>query len=359
MAMKEKKPEPAQNPEPSLPVEEIRRGLDAIDSQPLTSRPARELIMLARDLERAGIVTINRGPAINVQPTITTPIDGIDRYLAEMDKIEQLGKRVYKPNGFDSFADSKLGGELGSAMGSIAAEFAKSKIHSGDLDREMKLEAIKLERAKVERGFVPVAPPGSQPPQQQQHVHTQPQQPAPVLQKLSPETEALLRQHDERNARIEEMLRRLPNPEPSTPAKSEPPAASSAPILGTALISIRCGVCKMIVQVRAGDSAELADRFGVIHSKAQHPEENKRWNARANEILDAMQSADEQGRARMTGPVARRELAKIAEEAFAIIPDQAPATPSAGAGPDPSPARKEAPKNGRKVRSSKGSAKSD
>lgn len=336
-----------ENPEPAVPaplLEEVRRELGVAPGEEVRTKQLRDLVALVRDLERTGYVTVNRVPSAAV-PVVSpaSPLANVEQYLTEFEKLEKIGQRLYNPNGWDSFANSKLGGELGSALGTGISDWNKSRIRNGELDKETKLEQLKLQRVQIERGVAIVANggnPNAPPP-------TPPQIQNGGTQRLSPESEALIRQHDERMARIERMLLERATPDHSPPATPihQPPAApaaslspperSSEPQPGTALISIKCAICQEIVQVRAANSQDVGDGFGTIHFATKHPVDHERLTKRGLEIVDAMQTVDADGKARMSGPTARRELMKLQKEIFELVPDPVKSEPSQSSLPPP------------------------
>lgn len=317
------KPEREGNPEPApLPLEEIRRELGISSAEPINPKAVRDTTAMILALERAGFVTVNR-PGNVVAPVVAplSPIPQIEQYLTDFEKLEKIGQRLHNPSGFDSFMDSKFGGEVGSAVGTIMSDWSKAKIHSDSLDKEIRLEQMKLQRVQIEKGIATTASPANPAAPPAPHSH------------LSPESEALIRVYDERVARLERQLAERAPAAPVQPptltasaAALRPPARSNNPDPGAPLIRIRCAICSSVVKVRATNMIEAGDAFALIHPHAQHAEIRERAFA----ILDAMQTVDQDGRFHMTGPAGRRELVNLQKQIFEVVPEEEKATSGVG-----------------------------
>lgn len=334
------KPERKENPEtaPAPPAEVVRLTADELRGSPAPApepqpRVVKDLVTLVKALESQGIVKVIR-PEI-VQPVVQpSAVDVIEQRFSELGKFEELADRYAKRNPWDSFMDSKLGGEIGGAVGDIAASYAKSRIHGSELDKEIKLEQLRLERSKVERGVATApAPSGS----------SDPARPTPAVSnfggataKLDPGAEALIRENVERMKRVEELLSRStgaatpgtlqsPNAAPAATAERQPPhQGTAAPPAGvtpastpTFTIYLKCGVCSETVKVEAGSPAQAGEVFSMVHGDPRHPRENKSLRGQMFDLMDGMQKG------RMDKVAGLRQLAVLQEQAFAFV--EAPA----------------------------------
>lgn len=228
------------NPEPEAPAD-----VPAIRRIPLRAPPAfgdtmdarqfRDLAAGLKSLEDAGFIRApSTAPAVVHAPQASRGIEGavdeLEKYINGFARAQALAVRLNPGGGLmgaiKEIADTKMGEQIGTVVGEMASGFVKSKVRDGELTKEIQLQAMKLETAKIEHGLTVgssavVGPPAHHPAPAQAHGSGSPTHLAPAAVDLINAHAAKMDAATEKMDRIEKLLLSMKAPA-GAPSPAEP-----------------------------------------------------------------------------------------------------------------------------------------
>lgn len=335
------------NPEPVAPGDPpIRRLLAPADGDGMDARQFKDFAGALKSLADAGLIKIpSQAPAVVHAPAsrgIEGAVDELEKYIDGFARAQALAARLNPSGGVLSalkeIADTKFGEQIGTVAGELASGLVKSKVREGELAKELQLEAMRLERAKVERGLVVGGPgvvtvaPAHSPAPAAMPESVREVQLTPAAQDLITAHAAKMDATNTKMDRIEQLLLSMkapgspptPRPGPSAPKKKpgRPPKMRKEPSTD---VEVECGICGETVQVKdAKSQMDIGDRFALLHAGKSHPKE---WAAARAKLAEGLSR----------GPEGMAEIAKLQDSLMQIrYPGASP--PKEGQGDDSVPA---------------------